>query len=47
KPVGRTDPCPCGSGKKYKTCCGRYNGTEAPPAGGAFLLSGPCGEELS
>jgi len=21
-PVGRNDPCPCGSGKKYKKCCG-------------------------
>ena len=21
--VGRNDPCPCGSGKKYKFCCGR------------------------
>jgi preprotein translocase subunit SecA len=21
---GRNDPCPCGSGKKYKNCCGRY-----------------------
>ncbi|RLB13732.1 MAG: hypothetical protein DRG35_06440, partial [Deltaproteobacteria bacterium] len=21
--VGRNDPCPCGSGKKYKYCCGR------------------------
>ena len=21
--VGRNDPCPCGSGKKYKACCGR------------------------
>ncbi len=21
--VGRKDPCPCGSGKKYKSCCGR------------------------
>jgi uncharacterized protein YecA (UPF0149 family) len=20
--VGRNDPCPCGSGKKYKRCCG-------------------------
>ena len=20
--VGRNDPCPCGSGKKYKKCCG-------------------------
>lgn len=23
KKVGRNDPCPCGSGKKYKNCCGR------------------------
>jgi hypothetical protein len=23
KEVGRNDPCPCGSGKKYKKCCGR------------------------
>jgi uncharacterized protein YecA (UPF0149 family) len=22
KKVGRYDPCPCGSGKKYKKCCG-------------------------
>ncbi len=21
--IGRNDPCPCGSGKKYKQCCGR------------------------
>ena len=21
--VGRNDPCPCGSGKKYKDCCGK------------------------
>ncbi len=21
--IGRNDPCPCGSGKKYKYCCGR------------------------
>ena len=21
--VGRNDPCPCGSGKKFKKCCGR------------------------
>nr|MEE4266970.1 SEC-C metal-binding domain-containing protein [Candidatus Krumholzibacteria bacterium] len=20
--MGRNDPCPCGSGKKYKRCCG-------------------------
>ena len=23
KKVGRNDPCPCGSGKKYKFCCGK------------------------
>ncbi|MCJ7548445.1 MAG: SEC-C domain-containing protein, partial [Anaerolineae bacterium] len=26
--VGRNDPCPCGSGRKYKHCCGRPK----PPA---------------
>ena len=24
KKIGRNDPCPCGSGKKYKNCHGRY-----------------------
>jgi len=24
--IGRNDPCPCGSGKKYKYCCGRNKG---------------------
>ena len=23
--IGRNDPCPCGSGKKYKKCCGANN----------------------
>jgi len=23
--VGRNEPCPCGSGKKYKKCCGKNN----------------------
>jgi uncharacterized protein YecA (UPF0149 family) len=22
KKIGRNEPCPCGSGKKYKKCCG-------------------------
>ena len=26
--VGRNDPCPCGSGKKYKKCCGANNSGE-------------------
>lgn len=25
KNIGRNDPCPCGSGKKYKKCCGGVN----------------------
>ncbi len=27
--VGRNDPCPCGSGKKYKKCCGRGDAEES------------------
>ena len=23
KKIGRNDPCPCGSGRKYKQCCGK------------------------
>jgi len=26
--VGRNDPCPCGSGRKYKHCCGKGGGAE-------------------
>ena len=26
--VGRNDPCPCGSGKKYKKCCGAVDGAD-------------------
>lgn len=29
KVVGRNDPCPCGSGKKYKKCCGKGGAEEA------------------
>jgi uncharacterized protein len=25
--VGRNDPCPCGSGRKFKHCCGKVGGT--------------------
>ena len=25
KTPGRNDPCPCGSGKKYKKCCGKQD----------------------
>jgi preprotein translocase subunit SecA len=26
KKVGRNEPCPCGSGRKYKKCCGASTG---------------------
>ena len=26
--IGRNDPCPCGSGKKYKKCCGKNRGID-------------------
>lgn len=29
--IGRNDPCPCGSGKKYKNCCGLLEGTVTAP----------------
>jgi len=31
KKVGRNDPCPCGSGEKYKKCCGRDVTAEPQP----------------
>jgi hypothetical protein len=37
--VGRNDPCPCGSGKKYKRCCiDRRTGDSPPPRGELQLL---------
>jgi SEC-C motif/Protein of unknown function (DUF2384) len=30
--LGRNDPCPCGSGKKYKQCCGKPEAPTAPSA---------------
>jgi len=32
KPTGRNDPCPCGSGKKYKKCCAGKASDTAPGA---------------
>ncbi len=37
---GRNDPCPCGSGKKYKKCCGALNGGEAAAAAGEAETEG-------
>ena len=36
---GRTDPCPCGSGKRYKHCCGEL-GTSQPQTGPEEMLAG-------
>ena len=33
--VGRNAPCPCGSGKKYKRCCGRSGDSSSAMAGAA------------
>ena len=30
--TGRNDPCPCGSGKKYKRCCMNDHAADTPPA---------------
>ena len=35
--VGRTDPCPCGSGRKVKRCCGVERGPDEDSAARAFL----------
>lgn len=36
KKIGRNDPCPCGSGKKYKKCC---LGKPLPPYSSDYILS--------
>lgn len=36
KKPGRNEPCPCGSGKKYKKCCSH---TPKPNAGGTFVYT--------
>lgn len=36
--VGRNDPCPCGSGKKYKKCCGAAGDDPLAGAGDAVYF---------
>lgn len=38
--VGRNDPCPCGSGKKYKQCHGRKGGTATTTSGNGPVRGG-------
>lgn len=44
-PIGRNDPCPCGSGKKYKKCCidkaGPITQMPVPASGDGILESDP------
>jgi len=43
--VQRNDPCPCGSGKKYKKCCGSSIGNNAPELQTPKAQSPrPCGD---
>lgn len=43
KKVGRNDPCPCGSGKKYKSCC--WNERSKPRKLTAKWINAPQQEE--
>ncbi len=42
--VQRNDPCPCGSGKKYKKCCGPTGTSFASQAKNTHSKPRPCGE---
>lgn len=37
--IGRNQPCPCGSGRKYKRCCGSLSNNAVPPS--PFLSAAP------
>jgi hypothetical protein len=37
--IGRNDPCPCGSGRKYKNCCLEDQGSGLPPEGPAGVFA--------
>jgi hypothetical protein len=40
--TGRNDPCPCGSGKKYKQCCLARDGAAAATARAAQAAAAPA-----
>lgn len=44
--IGRNDPCPCGSGKKYKSCCLSKGATPAQQKIKAKWLNKPQGPNL-
>jgi len=37
--IGRNDPCPCGSGRKYKNCCLEDQGSGSLPEGPAGVFA--------
>ncbi len=45
--IGRNDPCPCGSGKKYKKCHGAGGPPAAPPSGGRPTATAKAGGSSS
>jgi len=38
--IGRNDPCPCGSGKKVKFCCGEKEAREEPASRSTWTIAG-------
>ena len=36
--IGRNDPCPCGSGKKYKKCCQNQSLNEIPQSNTGYIF---------
>lgn len=44
--AGRNDPCPCGSGRKYKKCCGNAQATAANPSAPDLPTSAEAHNEL-
>lgn len=46
KQPGRNDPCPCGSGKKYKACCMKENLPQGKKKIKASILSKPPGQGI-
>jgi hypothetical protein len=46
KTIGRNDPCPCGSGKKYKYCCLRIGAAPLRGSPQYFTLKGRGAEQL-
>jgi hypothetical protein len=42
KKIGRNDPCPCGSNKKYKACCGKPQSSSLKRKFSAVWINDPA-----